>query len=201
MNPLETLEAEQSTTSYYDAESLKKLRAETPSLPASVKSTMHSDDALLHEKFPSTMNPTVDGVSIPDAGSILAAKKKREQMRKGLTITEQDDGFISLNDTEEDKTGSRLTREEDDIGDDGEAEFEKYVGDKFTLNKGSAKTQEKERREGVRELIEEAEDDNQSEDMERWEEEMMKFGGAKAQTKDNDPYASPLNYRPAQSKF
>lgn len=78
-------------------------------------------------------------------------------------------------------------------------EFEKYVGEKFTLNKGAAKSQEKERRDGVREMIEEAEDDdNQSEDMERWEEEMMKYGGAKAQTKDNDPYAAPPNYRPAQ---
>lgn len=93
-------------------------------------------------------------------------------------------------------------REEDDILDDGEAEFEKYVGDKFSLNKGAAKAQEKERREGVRELIEEAEDDNdnQSEDMERWEEDMMKFGGAKTQSRDFDPYAAPANYRPAQSK-
>ncbi|KAG2202775.1 hypothetical protein INT47_004799 [Mucor saturninus] len=194
---LTPMETETSTTSHYDAESLKKLRAGTPSLPASVKTLGNDGQALLHEKFPSTMNPTVDGVGIPDAGAILAAKKKREQMRKGISITE-DDGFISLNDTEEDKTGSRLTREEDDIGDDGEAEFEKYVGDKFTLNKGSAKSQEKERRAGVRELIEEAEDDNQSEDMERWEEEMMKYGGARAQTKDFDPYAPPLNYRPAQ---
>lgn len=95
-----------------------------------------------------------------------------------------------------------MVREEDDILDDGEAEFEKYVGDKFTLNKGTAKMQEKERREGVREMIEEAEgdNDNQSEDMERWEEDMMKFGGAKAQTRDFDPYAPPANYRPAQGK-
>lgn len=203
MNPLETLETEQSSASHYDAESLQKLRAETPSLPKSVKSTLQSDDALLHEKFPSTMNATIDGVGIPDAGAILAAKKKREQMRKGFNITEQDDGFISLNDTEEDKSGSRLMREEDDIGDDGEAEFEKYVGDKVTLDKKMAKTQEKERREGVRELIEEAEEDNdnQSEDMERWEEDMMKFGGAKTQPVHHDPYTPPANYRPAQSKF
>jgi hypothetical protein len=48
-------------------------------------------------------------------------------------------------------------------------------------------------------MIEEAEDDDdQSEDMERWEEDMMKYGGAKTQTKDNDPYAAPPSYRPAQ---
>lgn len=80
-------------------------------------------------------------------------------------------------------------------------EFEKYVGDKITLNKSNAKKQEKERREGVREMIEEAEDDgDQSEDMERWEEDMMKFGGAKTQSKDFDPYSPPPNYRPAQGK-
>ncbi|KAI9341603.1 nineteen complex-related protein 2-domain-containing protein [Pilaira anomala] len=200
LNPLETLKTEQSSASHYDAESLQKLRAETPSLPKSVKSTLQSDDALLHEKFPSTMNATIDGVGIPDAGAILAAKKKREQMRKGFNITEQDDGFISLNDTEEDKSGSRLMREEDDIGDDGEAEFEKYVGDKVTLDKKMAKTQEKKRRKGVRELIKKAEEDNgnQSEDMERWEEDMMKFGGAKTLPVHHDPYTPPVNYRPAQ---
>lgn len=67
------------------------------------------------------------------------------------------------------------------------------------MNKSAAKSQEKERREGVREMIEEAEDDDdQSEDMERWEEDMIKYGGVKAQTKDNDPYAAPPNYRHAQ---
>ena len=203
MNPLSsTLETEQTTPSYYNADTLNQLRAGTPSLPASVKSTLSTSDALLHEKFPSTMNATIEGVAIPDAGAILAAKKKRELARQGFNVTEQDDGFISLNDadTEEDDSGSRLVREEDDIMDDGEAEFEKYVGDKFTLDKGTAKSQKKERMEGVRELIEEAEDDNdnQSEDMERWEEDMMKFGGAKAQTRDFDPYAPPPNYRPAQ---
>ncbi|KAG2237678.1 hypothetical protein INT48_009616 [Thamnidium elegans] len=200
LNPLETLETEQTSTSYYDADSLQKLRQETPSLPKSVKSTIAADDALLHEKFPTTMNATIDGVGIPDAGAILAAKKKREQMRKGFTGQEEEEGFISLNDTEEDKSGSRLMREEDDLADDGEAEFEKYVGDKFSLDKKAAKTQEKERREGVRELIEEAEEDNdnQSEDMERWEEDMMKFGGAKTVPIHHDPYTPPHNYRQAQ---
>lgn len=76
------------------------------------------------------------------------------------------------------------------------------MGDKITLSKGNAKKQEKERREGVREMIEEAEDDDdQSEDMERWEEDMMKFGGAKSQSREFDPYSQPPNYRPAQGKL
>lgn len=87
--------------SRYDANYLKELQAGTPSLPASVKTKLGEDEgeALLHEKFPTTMKATtIDGVGIPDAAAILAAKKKREQMRKGFNIVEQDDGFISLND-------------------------------------------------------------------------------------------------------
>jgi hypothetical protein len=49
------------------------------------------------------MNATIEGVAIPDSGAILAAKKKREQLRKGFNITEQDDGFISLNDVDEEE--------------------------------------------------------------------------------------------------
>ncbi|KAL7316435.1 hypothetical protein PS15m_005525 [Mucor circinelloides] len=199
---LEVEEEQVKQHSSYDKDTLEKLRAGTPSLPASVRSSLADDDALLHEKFPSTMNAKVTTGGIPDASAIIAAKKKREQMRKGFNITESDDGFIPLDDNDnddEDRTGSRLVREEDDIADDGEAEFEKYVGDKITLSKGNAKKQEKERREGVREMIEEAEDDDdQSEDMERWEEDMMKFGGAKAQSREFDPYSQPPNYRPAQ---
>jgi hypothetical protein len=83
-------------TSSYDAETLNKLRAATPSIRS-----VSSGDALLHEKFPSVVNPTIQTTGIPDASAILAAKKKREQMRKGFTITEQDDGFIPLDDNNE----------------------------------------------------------------------------------------------------
>lgn len=97
------MEIEQTPASYYNADALKQLRASTPSLPASVKSSLTNDESLLHEKFPSTMNATIEGVAIPDSGAILAAKKKREQLRKGFNITEQDDGFISLNDVDEEE--------------------------------------------------------------------------------------------------
>ncbi|KAI7899797.1 nineteen complex-related protein 2-domain-containing protein [Cokeromyces recurvatus] len=177
--------------SSYDADTLKKLREGTPSLPISVISTLQQDDSLLHEKFPATMNATIPGVGIPDA----------KQLRKGISIVESDDGFIPLDADADinDKAGSRLVREEDDFNDDGEAEFEQYVGDKLTFNKGSVKNQEKEHLEGVREMIEEAEDDDErSEDLERWEENMMRFGGAKSLPIEHDPFAAPTNYRPAQ---
>ncbi|KAL4205604.1 nineteen complex-related protein 2-domain-containing protein [Rhizopus microsporus] len=200
LNPLADLTdtTTHTTTTSYDIATLNELRAATPSLSA--KSTMSSEDALLHEKFPSTANPTTEISGIPDASAILAAKKKREQMRKGFTIRDQDDGFIALDSKDETELSSgRLIREEDDIGDDGEAEFDKYVGGSFTINQGKAKAMEKERRDDLREMIDEAEqDEEQSEDIGRWEEDMIKFGGAKTQRKSNDPFAAPLNYRPAQ---
>lgn len=101
LNPLADLTdtTTHTTTTSYDIATLNELRAATPSLSA--KSTMSSEDALLHEKFPSTANPTTEISGIPDASAILAAKKKREQMRKGFTIRDQDDGFIALDSKDE----------------------------------------------------------------------------------------------------
>jgi hypothetical protein len=80
-------------------------------------------------------------------------------------------------------------------------EFEKYVGEGFTLNKKSAKQQAQQHRESVREMIDDAQDDEGQEDIERWEEDMMKFGGAKQDKGKFDPYARPPNYRPAQGNI
>jgi GC-rich sequence DNA-binding factor len=102
---------ETKTTVAYDADAIATLRASTPSLPAAVKSALLNDndeDALLHQKFPATMNATIQGVGIPDANAIIAAKKKREQMRKGFNIIESDDGFIPLDEDEEDVRKSRI---------------------------------------------------------------------------------------------
>lgn len=118
-------------------------------------------------------------------------------------------------------------REEDEIGDDGEAgkrkigrydhertltrgwhftEYEQYVGERLTLNKAAALKQEKERLEGVREMIEEAQedDDNRSEDLERWERDLIRHGGVKPQRREEekrDPYAPPPGYRPALGTY
>ncbi|KAI8981606.1 nineteen complex-related protein 2-domain-containing protein [Mycotypha africana] len=196
---------EEKPSSYYDNETLEKLRASTPSLPASVRSTIpkHNDmddnDSLLREKFSATMNAALPGMgAIPDSGAILAAKKKRQQLRKGISITETGDDFIALDDSE--NGGSRLIREEDEVGDDDEADFEKYVGDKLDLNKLSAKSQEKERLDGARQMIDEAEaegGDSRSEDMDRWEADMIKFGGVRPKQEVYDPYQPPSNYKPA----
>lgn len=116
-----TTEEQQSTSSAYTNELLEALRKDTPSTPAALKSTsldnnknIDDDDTLLAEKFPSLMKN--DKSAIPDAHAIHAAKKKREQMRKGYVDPMEED-FVKLDDQE----SSRLVREEDDVGDDGEA--------------------------------------------------------------------------------
>ncbi|KAF7726524.1 hypothetical protein EC973_008655 [Apophysomyces ossiformis] len=178
----------------YSSETLEALKASTPRMPASLK---QDDDTLLAEKFSNSIGG-LGSLGIPDAHTIHAAKKKRDLLRKNLKVIDQEDDFISLDDKSE---HSRLVREEDEIGDDGEAEYEQYVGERLTLNKSAAQKLEKERRQGVRELIEEAQDefDEESEDMERWENDLIKHGGVKAGPKqtERDPYAPPPNYKPA----
>lgn len=57
-----------------------------------------NDDALLAEKFPSLMKADMSEMSIPNAHAIHAAKKKREQARKGIIHDEEEEGFIALDD-------------------------------------------------------------------------------------------------------
>ncbi|KAI7857557.1 nineteen complex-related protein 2-domain-containing protein [Circinella umbellata] len=197
-----TTEEQQSTSSAYTNELLEALRKNTPSTPAALKSTsldnnknIDDDDTLLAEKFPSLMKN--DKGAIPDAHAIHAAKKKREQMRKGYVDPMEED-FVKL----DDQGSSRLVREEDDVGDDGEAEYESYVGERLTLDKKMARKQEQDRRAGVREMIEEAQEDEEDEqDIERWENELIRHGGVKPQRREEkarDPYAPPPDYRPAE---
>ncbi|KAI8374298.1 nineteen complex-related protein 2-domain-containing protein [Radiomyces spectabilis] len=191
----------------YTDEYLQSLRAGTPSLPPSISKTatepaILDDDALIAEKFPGTMNAKVGFTGIADARTIHAARKKREMLRKGQKIIDEEEDFVALDDRTE---HSRLIREEDDIGDDGEAEYEQYVGEKLTFDKKSAKKKEMERRSDVREMIEEAqeededEDEDELEDMERWENDLIKHGGVRMQPKETekDPFKPPADYRPA----
>lgn len=88
-----------SSPSAYSSEMLQQLRQSTPSTPkAMVDAGMAQDDdaLLLASKFPATMGAKLGGSGIPDANAIHAAKKKRELMRQGITI--QDDDFIPLGD-------------------------------------------------------------------------------------------------------
>lgn len=82
-------------SSSYTSEVLESLRKSTPSRPAHIGSM---DDVV--EKFPNLMTAQVGSTSIPTADAIHAAKKKREQMRKGIVVHEEED-FVALDDVSE----------------------------------------------------------------------------------------------------
>ena len=83
-------------------------------------------------------------------------------------------------------------------------EYESYVGERLTLDKKVARKQEQDRRAGVREMIEDAQEDQEDEqDIERWENELIRHGGVRPQRREEkarDPYAPPPDYRPAEGK-
>jgi hypothetical protein len=54
------------------------------------------DSALLAEKFPKTMNARLGGVAIPDSNAIHAAKKKRELLRQGVVVVDNEQDFIGI---------------------------------------------------------------------------------------------------------
>ncbi|SAM04327.1 hypothetical protein [Absidia glauca] len=193
----------QEMPSTYNDDYLASLRASTPALPTSLKHTMTTttdddDSALLAEKFPKTMNARLGGVAIPDSNAIHAAKKKRELLRQGVVMVDNEQDFIDVEAT----TGSRLVREEDDVGDDGEGEFEQYVGQQITLDKDEAKKQEQAQRQDAQDMILDAQEDDDSDSddqMDRWERDLIKHGGVRAKYEEQvvDPYATPRGYKPA----
>ncbi|KAI8344345.1 nineteen complex-related protein 2-domain-containing protein [Chlamydoabsidia padenii] len=193
----------QEVDSTYNDDYLASLRANTPALPTSLKNAMDlpgdDDSALLAEKFPKTLTARLGGMAIPDSNAIHAAKKKRELMRQGVVVVDNEQDFIGL----DSNTGSRLVREDDDAADDGEGEFEQYIGQEITLDKDEAKKQEQAQRQDARDMIYDAQDDDSDSDdsdqIDRWERDLIKHGGVRAKYEEQvvDPYATPLNYRPA----
>lgn len=83
------------SSSSYTSEVLESLRKSTPSRPAHIGAM---DDVV--EKFPNLMTAQVGSTSIPSANAIHAAKMKREQMRKGIVVHEEED-FVALDDVSE----------------------------------------------------------------------------------------------------
>lgn len=85
----------------YTSEVMESLRKNTPSMPAALKNTataLNDDDALVAEKFSSSMTTSKEDTIIPSAHAIHAAKKKREQLRKGIIQETTEDDFIALDD-------------------------------------------------------------------------------------------------------
>ncbi|CAO3650050.1 unnamed protein product [Cunninghamella blakesleeana] len=204
-----------SPTTYND-DYLASLRANTPTIPSNLKKVTTLDDTdnsniddhdIIAEKFPSTLKAKLGNTAIPDANAIHAAKKKRELLRQGIKVVDNEDGFMPL----DDDSGSRLIREDDEVGNDDERDYEQYVGDNITLDKKEAKKLEESRRQNVRDMIEDAQDigsndddddGNENDDIERWENDLIKHGGIRVKYDDQqgkiiDPFITPNDYHPA----
>lgn len=72
----------------------------------------------------------------------------------------------------------------------------------MALGKKAQRQQEARRKAGVRELIEDAEeDDDELDEIDRWEQEMIKYGGVRSKKVDETESSEMnRNYRPAPSK-
>ncbi|KAF5369342.1 hypothetical protein D9758_002504 [Tetrapyrgos nigripes] len=117
---------------------------------------------------------------IPSEFSIKMAKERREQSRKTGATSEE---YISLSVTRrlEDQgphPESRLVREEDELG-EGDDEFAEYTSaqERIALGKKSRKVEASKRREAMKEMIADAEEED--EETAEWEQEQLRRGGHK----------------------
>ncbi|KAG8806701.1 hypothetical protein FRC17_004852 [Serendipita sp. 399] len=173
----------------YDANYLEELRASTSSKPLvrkdeGFKDSIDMDTELTFDasemdgaiienisELPLLSAPAGETL-IPTEVSIKAAREKRERMRKTGVSTEED--FISLTVAKRDdfSTGphpeSRLMREDDDLG-EGDDDDADYTGaqERIALTKKGRKEEEKQRKKGIVELIDDA--DEQDEETMEWE--------------------------------
>ncbi|KAF8645232.1 hypothetical protein AX16_008059 [Volvariella volvacea WC 439] len=117
---------------------------------------------------------------IPTETSIKTAKERRERLRKSGISTNED--FISLSVTRRGDFNdgphpeSRLMREEDELG-EGDDEYAEYTSaqERIALGKKSRKAEAARRRDEMKELIADVEDEDE-ETME-WEQEQLRRGG------------------------
>ncbi|KAF8158053.1 nineteen complex-related protein 2-domain-containing protein [Crassisporium funariophilum] len=174
----------------YDAAYLKELKASTPTarppLPAhtSTNGDAYEDMSVdLGDVDQADMGMDVEDAAafIPSESSIKVAKEKRDRLRK--TKESGEDDFISLSvmkrDDEEVKgphPGSRLVREEDELG-EGDDEFAEYTSaqERIALGKKSRKKEATQRRDAMKELIADAEEED--EETVEWEQEQLRRGG------------------------
>ncbi|KAG8809424.1 hypothetical protein FRC17_003451 [Serendipita sp. 399] len=198
----------------YDASYLEELRASTKSKPPvrkdeGFKDSIDMDTELTFDasemdgaiienisELPLISAPAGETL-IPTEVSIKAAREKRERMRKTGVSTEED--FISLTVAKRDdfSTGphpeSRLMREDDDLG-EGDDDDADYTGaqERIALTKKGRKEEEKQRKKGIVELIDDA--DEQDEETMEWEMAQVKravpteLAAAQAQASHSQAY-------------
>ncbi|KAF7422674.1 hypothetical protein PC9H_010830 [Pleurotus ostreatus] len=174
----------------YDSAYLSELKASTPS----TRPRLAVDDGDVSMDVGETSISNVQTVdifesetTIPAEATIKNAKEKRERLRG----TGAGDDFISLSVTRrvEDQgphPESRLVREEDELG-EGDDEFAEYTSaqERIALGKKSRKVEASKRRDAMKEMIADAEEED-DETME-WEQEQLRRGGNQAQEASNTP--------------
>ncbi|KAF9496528.1 GCFC-domain-containing protein [Pleurotus eryngii] len=174
----------------YDSAYLSELKASTPS----TRPRLADDDGDASMDVDETSISNVQTVdifesetTIPAEATIKNAKEKRERLR-GAGVG---DDFISLSVTRsvEDQgphPESRLVREEDELG-EGDDEFAEYTSaqERIALGKKSRKVEASKRRDAMKEMIADAEEED-DETME-WEQEQLRRGGNQAQEASSPP--------------
>ncbi|EIN12920.1 hypothetical protein PUNSTDRAFT_97886 [Punctularia strigosozonata HHB-11173 SS5] len=172
----------QSTGPVYDAAYLSQLKASTPTTRPRLATEESTDVSMDVDDASGQRVSEMDfidnaGAAIPSESTIVAAKQKRDRLRKG-----PEEDFISLTVSKYDSgppgphPGSRLMREEDEIG-EGDDEFAEYTSaqERIALGKKSRKKEASKRKEEIRELIADAEEED--EETIEWEQEQLRRGG------------------------
>ncbi|KAI0699950.1 nineteen complex-related protein 2-domain-containing protein [Cerioporus squamosus] len=195
--------ARQSTGPTYDAAYLSQLKASTPTVrPALPTGESYDADVSMEVDSPVQLaapsSIADDGsaeTAIPSASSILAAKEKRDRLRKSKV----GEDYISLSLTKRDDFSqgphpeSRLMREEDELG-DADDEYAEFTSaqERIALGKKSRKVEAQKRRVEMNEMIIDAEEED--EETKEWEQEQLRRGGLRPESAE--PAPKPV-YKPA----
>ncbi|KAG6878518.1 hypothetical protein C0993_005449, partial [Termitomyces sp. T159_Od127] len=203
----------------YDAAHLRELKAGTPSSrpPPAAETSMDVDEASslaldgagspfcktsLAARCPRLTGAPAEAI-IPTDSSIKAARERRERLRK--TGAGGDEDFISLSVVrgadalEGPHPASRLVREEDELG-EGDDEFAEYTSaqERIALGKKSRKAEAAKRRDAMKEMIADAEDED--EETAEWVQEQLRRGGhAAAASRGAAPSRVKEVYKPTPS--
>ncbi|KZS89449.1 hypothetical protein SISNIDRAFT_416795 [Sistotremastrum niveocremeum HHB9708] len=171
----------------YSKEYLQELKASTPSALPRPKPDQDQDVSMtdLDTSYDVEGALIIDSADtgetyIPSESSVKAAKEKRERLRSGKASGEEDFISLQVSKTEDfdvgPHPGSRLVREEDEIG-DGEDEMAEYTGasERIALGKKSRKEEAKKKKLEMVELIDDAEEED--EETKEWEAKQRQRGG------------------------
>ncbi|KAF8887184.1 nineteen complex-related protein 2-domain-containing protein [Infundibulicybe gibba] len=193
----------------YNEAYLNELKASTPTSrpptattdPYSTDMSVDVDDVSMSvvEQSELPADVGVEAASlIPSESSIKVAKERRERLRK--TVVSGGEDYISLSVTRraDDDQGphpdSRLVREEDELG-EGDDEFAEYTNaqERIALGKKSRKAEASKRRDAMKEMIADAEE--QDDETVEWEQEQLRRGGHR--TPERSPAPKPKEvYKP-----